>query len=134
MPVRTLFKSKIHRATVTQADLEYEGSITIDETLMKAANIVSWEEVHVWNVTCGTRLTTYAIPGPAHSGVICVNGAAAHLVHPRDVIIIATFAQYDESEVLAHAPTVVLVDGQNRIVDDRYREIPGPSTPVLSRY
>jgi len=130
MSTRTLFKSKIHRATVTQADLEYEGSLTIDAVLMRAADILPYEEVHVWDVTTGARLTTYAIEGPEHSGVICVNGAAAHLVHPGDVIIIATFAQYDMSEAVGHRPTVVLVDGSNRLVDAHHVETPGPARPA----
>lgn len=129
MNMRSLFKSKIHRATVTQANLEYEGSLTIDALLMRAADILPYEEVHVWDVTTGARLTTYAIEGPEHSGVICVNGAAAHLVHPGDVVIIATFAQYDAQEVAGHQPIVVLVDGRNRIVDDRHVETPGPALP-----
>lgn len=130
MSIRTLFKSKIHRATVTQANLEYEGSLTIDAKLMRAADIVPFEEVHVWDVTTGARLTTYAIEGPENSGVICVNGAAAHLVHPGDLVIIATFAQYPAAELAGHQPTVVLVDEGNRIVDERYIETPGPSRPV----
>ncbi len=130
MSTRSLFKSKIHRATVTQANLEYEGSLTIDAVLMRAADILPYEEVHVWDVTCGARLTTYAIEGPANSGVICVNGAAAHLIHPGDLVIIATFAQYEAQEAVGHQPTVVLVDGQNRIVDDRYVETPGPARPA----
>jgi len=130
MSFRTLFKSKIHRATVTQANLEYEGSLTIDAELMRAADILPFEEVHVWDVTCGSRLTTYAIEGPGHSGVICVNGAAAHLVHPGDLVIIATFAQYSAEEAVGHHPTIVLVDEGNRIVDEHYVETPGPARPA----
>lgn len=85
---RTIFKSKIHRARVTQAALDYEGSVTIDAALMEAANIASFEAVHIWNVTRGTRLVTYAIEGPRGSGTICINGAAAHLNQPGDVVII----------------------------------------------
>jgi aspartate 1-decarboxylase len=124
---RTLFKSKIHRATVTQADLHYEGSVTIDEDLMAAADVASYEAVHIWNVTRGTRLTTYAIAGPPGSGTICINGAAAHLNHPGDVVILATFAEVDEAEVASHEPVVVLVDERNRIVDRRAVEVPGPA-------
>jgi aspartate 1-decarboxylase len=124
---RTLFKSKIHRATVTQADLHYEGSVTIDQTLMAAADIASFEAVHIWNVTRGTRLTTYALEGPAGSGIICINGAAAHLNQPGDVVILATFAELEEAEVEEHAPIVVRVDGRNRIIERRAREIPGPA-------
>src|SRR5438552_663263 len=95
---RTLFKSKIHRATVTHADLDYEGSITIDAELMRAADIVPYEKVAVWNVTRGSRLETYAIEGGAGSGLVCVNGAAAHHNQPGDVVIIATFAELEEAE------------------------------------
>jgi aspartate 1-decarboxylase len=112
---RTLFKSKIHRATVTEADLDYEGSLTIDQDLMDAADILPYEEVHVWNVTRGTRLSTYAMVGERGSGTICINGAAAHHNKPGDVIIIATFAQIAESDARTHWPTVVLVDEKNRI-------------------
>jgi aspartate 1-decarboxylase len=123
---RNVFKSKIHRATVTQADLNYEGSVTIDEALMVAADIESFEAVHIWNVTRGTRLTTYALEGPAGSGIICINGAAAHLNQPGDVVILATFAEYDEEEITSHEPVVVLVDERNRIVERRAREVAGP--------
>lgn len=129
MNTRSLFKSKIHRATVTQANLEYEGSLTIDAVLMRAADILPYEEVHVWDVTTGARLTTYAIEGPGNSGVICVNGAAAHLVHPGDVVIIATFAQYAPLEAVGHRPTVVIVDAHNHLVNDQYVETPGPARP-----
>src|SRR5262252_4163983 len=99
---RTLFRSKIHRATVTQADLDYEGSITIDGALMRAADILPYERVHVWNRTNGSRLETYALEAPAGSGVICVNGAAAHHARPGDMVIIATFADVeDEAEARA---------------------------------
>jgi aspartate 1-decarboxylase len=112
---RVMFKSKIHRATVTEADLDYEGSVTIDASLMEAADIVAFERVDVWNVTRGTRLQTYAMVGPPDSGVVCINGAAAHLVKPGDLVIIATFADYEEAEARAHRPKVVLVDEKNRI-------------------
>jgi aspartate 1-decarboxylase len=123
---RSLFKSKIHLATVTQADLDYEGSITIDADLMRAADILPYERVHVWNRTNGSRLETYALEGQAGSGVICVNGAAAHHARPGDIVIIATFADV-EDEVVARGwtPTVVHVDGQNRIVPIE-GEVPGP--------
>ena len=123
---RTLFKSKIHRATVTHADLEYEGSVTIDRDLMVAADIVEHEQVHIWNVTRGTRLVTYTLRGDNDSGIICINGAAAHQAMPGDLVIIATFAEMDAREAAAHRPKVVLVDGQNRIVDGAAKEIPGP--------
>lgn len=123
---RTLFKSKIHRATVTHADLEYEGSVTIDRDLMLAADIVEHEQVHIWNVTSGTRLVTYALEGAPGSGEVCINGAAAHQAKPGDLVIIATFAEMDAEEAAAHRPKVVLVDGRNRIVDGAAKEIPGP--------
>jgi aspartate 1-decarboxylase len=124
---RTLFRSKIHLATVTQANLDYEGSITIDATLMRAADILPYEKVHIWNRTNGSRLETYALEGAAGSGVICVNGAAAHHARPGDIVIIATFAEAaDEIEARAWRPIVVHVDAQNRIVADRDGEVPGP--------
>ncbi len=123
---RTLFKSKIHRATVTQADLHYEGSVTIDVALMDAADIANYEAVHIWNVTRGTRLQTYAIEGPRGSGTICINGAAAHLNQPGDVVILATFAEVEEAEVRRHVPTVVLVDERNRVKEKR-AEVAGPA-------
>jgi aspartate 1-decarboxylase len=124
---RSMFKSKIHRATVTQADLDYEGSLTIDQDLLEAADILPYEEVHIWNVTRGTRLATYAMIGERGSGTICVNGAAAHLVKPGDIIIISTFAQVDDAEARGFRPRVVLVDAQNRIKDSAAVEIPGPA-------
>jgi aspartate 1-decarboxylase len=121
-----MFKSKIHRATVTQADLDYEGSITLDLDLLEAADIVPYEEVAVWNVTRGTRLATYAMEGARGSGVVCINGAAAHLVKPGDLVIIATFADVAEADVAAHRPRVVVVDAENRIKHADLKEIPGP--------
>src|ERR1700731_1297741 len=86
---RSMLKSKVHRATVTHADVDYEGSLTLDAQLLAAANILPYEEVHVWNVTRGTRLRTYAMVGEAGSGIVCVNGAAAHLAQPGDLVIVA---------------------------------------------
>ena len=129
---RSLFKSKIHRATVTHADLDYEGSVTIDEDLMAAAGIWEYEAVHVWNITRGTRLHTYAIKGQAGSGVICINGAAAHLNKPGDKVILATFSEMDEAEARAHVPKVVLVDAQNRVAVRGAVEIPGPARRVTA--
>ena len=123
---RTLFHSKIHRATVTQADLDYEGSVTIDAALMRAAQILPYEKVHIWNRTNGSRLETYALEGEEGSGVICVNGAAAHHATPGDMVIIATFAEMDEAEARAWKPIVVHVDAQNRIRPDLTDEVPGP--------
>jgi aspartate 1-decarboxylase len=121
-----IFKSKIHRATVTHADVQYEGSVTIDANLMQAANILPYEAVHVWNVTQGTRLSTYALEGEPGSGVVCVNGAAAHLNTPGDLVILATFAEMDPAEAQCHVPTVVRVDAANRPVGSD-AEIPGPA-------
>ena len=113
--MRTLLKSKIHRAHVTEADLDYEGSLTIDQDLMDAADIVKHEQVDVLDITNGARLTTYAISGPRGSGVICANGAAAHLVNPGDLVIIVSYGQYNEAEAKTHRPLVFLVDEENRI-------------------
>jgi aspartate 1-decarboxylase len=111
----TMCKSKIHRATVTQAELNYEGSITIDEALLKAADILPYEKVQVVDVDNGARLETYTYAGPAGSGTICLNGAAARLVHPGDKIIIISYADMEREEAERHAPRLVLVDGDNRI-------------------
>src|SRR5262245_50101890 len=100
--LRTLLKSKIHRATVVQAELHYVGSITIDRELMEAADIVEFEQVQIYDITNGNRLTTYAIGGERGSGMVCINGAAAHMVHPGDLIIIASYAQYSAAEVDVH--------------------------------
>jgi aspartate 1-decarboxylase len=122
-----MFKSKIHRATVTHADLAYEGSVTIDRDLMDAANILPHEAIHIWNVTRGTRLVTYALEGPRGSGAVCVNGAAAHLNRPGDLVILATFADMTAEEARAHVPSVVRVDEKNRILLDKTGpELPGP--------
>ncbi|HSN90097.1 MAG TPA: aspartate 1-decarboxylase [Anaeromyxobacteraceae bacterium] len=129
---RTLFRSKIHRATVTHADLDYEGSISIDEDLLDAAGILEYEAVHVWNITRGSRLQTYAIRGARGSGVICINGAAAHLNRPGDLVILATFAEMEESEARTHEPTVVLVDANNRIVSANAVEVAGPARRVTA--
>ncbi len=129
---RTFFKSKIHRATVTQADLDYEGSVSIDEDLLEAAGIWEYEAVHIWNITRGTRLQTYAIKGARGSGTICINGAAAHLMKPDDLVIIATFAELEESEARAHKPKVVLVDRQNKIVAKDVTEVAGPGRRVMA--
>lgn len=119
-----VFKSKIHRATVTHADLDYEGSVTIDAALLEAADILPYESVHIWNVTRGTRLVTYALEGPRGSGAVCVNGAAAHLNEPGDLVILATFAHMTREEARAHKPTVVRVDANNRPLDDAREEQP----------
>jgi aspartate 1-decarboxylase len=121
-----MFKSKIHRCTVTHADLDYEGSVTIDAELMRAADILPHEHVHVWNITRGTRVQTYALEGPSGSGVVCVNGAAAHQNSPGDLVIVATFAEYRADELAGYRPRIVLVDSDNRIVDGDHAETAGP--------
>lgn len=115
----TMFKSKIHRATVTEANLDYMGSITIDRELMKAADIMVNEKVQVVDVNNGARLETYAIPGGPGSGVVCLNGAAARLVQPGDTVIIISYAVMTREEAAEHRPTVVLVDGKNRVREVR---------------
>jgi aspartate 1-decarboxylase len=129
---RTMLGGKIHRATVTEACLEYEGSITVDADLLDAADIRPNESVHVWNVTNGARLTTYALVGERGSGVVCVNGAAAHHASPGDLVIIATFVSVPDSESAPWSPHVVFVDAENRIVEQRAEE-PGRSDAIIAR-
>jgi aspartate 1-decarboxylase len=124
-----MFLGKIHRAVVTHADLEYEGSCTIDADLLDAAGMLEHEELHIWNVTRGTRLMTYTLAGPRGSGVICINGAAAHLMKPNDLVILATFGEMDEAEARTHKPKVVRVDANNRIISYE-AERPGPEMPL----
>lgn len=112
---RIMFKSKIHRARVTQAELYYEGSITIDNDLMTRADILEYEKVQVVNVNNGNRFETYALRGEAGSGTICLNGAAARLGHVGDEVIIITYGEYDNAELEGHKPTIILVDEHNRI-------------------
>jgi aspartate 1-decarboxylase len=128
---RSMFKSKIHRATVTAADLNYEGSVTIDSELMAAADMLPYEEIHIWDVDNGSRLTTYILPGPRGSGAVCINGAAAQLVKPGHKVIMATFAVMSDSEARSYSPTVVLVDEHNRIVSDNHTEQPFKVSAVL---
>jgi aspartate 1-decarboxylase len=113
---RHLMKSKIHRATVTSADLHYEGSLTLDHDLMDAADLVPHEEIHVVNVNNGARFTTYVIPGARGSGVVQLNGAAARLGMPGDTVILIAYGVFDEAEVERHTPSVAFVDERNRIV------------------
>ena len=120
----SMFKSKIHRATVTEANIDYEGSLTVDQDLLDAANMLAWEEVHVWDIDNGARLVTYILPGPRGSGVVCVNGAAAHLVEPGHKVILATYAQMEEAEARKHRPMVILVDENNRIRETYHEERP----------
>ena len=114
---RTLLKSKIHRATVTEADLDYVGSIAIDPLLMAAADLVEHERVEIYNITNGERLATYAISGKRGAGEICINGAAAHKARAGDLVIIASYAEYDEAELAGHRPRLVFVDAENRIAE-----------------
>ena len=111
-----LLKSKIHRATVTEANLDYIGSISIDEALMEAANIQEFEAVHVLNISNGERLVTYVIKAPKNSGEICINGAAAHLAKKEDLVIIVAYCMLDQNQTTGHKPTVIHVDQNNRII------------------
>ena len=124
---RRMLRAKIHRATVTEANPDYEGSLTLPPALMEAADIREYEAIHVWNVTRGTRLETYAIAGVKESGRICVNGAAAHLAKPGDIIIVAAFSDVPESAVTGFRPTIVFVDGHNAVVRTG-TEVAGPHT------
>ena len=126
---RRMFLGKIHRAVVTHADLEYEGSVSIDADLLDAAGMLEHEEVHIWNVTRGTRIVTYTLAGPRGSGVICVNGAAAHQNKPGDLVILAVFGDMTEEEARAHVPKVVRVDADNRMLGME-PERPGPMMPL----
>lgn len=112
---RTMLKSKLHRVTVTHSELGYEGSCAIDEVLLEAANIREYEQINIYNVTNGERFTTYAIRAERNSGIISVNGAAAHKADPKDIIIIASYAVYNEIELEKFTPELVYVDDQNRI-------------------
>jgi aspartate 1-decarboxylase len=126
--LRTMMKSKIHRATVTQADLHYVGSVTVDEDLLDAADLLPGELVHIVDVTNGARLETYTIAGERGSGVLGINGAAARLVHPGDVVILIAYAQMDTEEARSFQPRVVFVDADNSIVgtgNDPAEALPG---------
>lgn len=128
--MRMMMKSKIHRATVTQADLHYVGSVTIDASLMEAADLLDGEQVAIVDVTNGARLETYAIAGEAGSGIIGINGAAARLVDPGDVVIIISYAAMDDAEARSFEPKIVHVDEKNRIVKlgtDAAEPVPGAS-------
>jgi aspartate 1-decarboxylase len=114
---RIMFKSKIHRATVTGANLNYEGSLTVDADLLEAAEILPYEQIHVWDVSNGARLVTYALPGPRGSGQVCVNGAGAHLVKPGDLVIVATYTLMSGRKAKRYEPTVVFVDEANKMRD-----------------
>src|SRR5512136_1063070 len=122
---RKMLRAKIHRAVVTDADLDYEGSLTLPPDLLEATDIKEYEAISVWNVTRGTRFETYAITGEKGSGRICVNGAAAHLASPGDLVIIACFSNVPEAEASSVRPVVVFVDDKNRAVRSDV-EVPGP--------
>ncbi|GAA5170010.1 aspartate 1-decarboxylase [Pseudonocardia eucalypti] len=117
MFTRNMLKSKIHRATVTQADLHYVGSVTVDQDLMDAADLLAGEHVHIVDITNGARLETYVIPGERGTGVIGINGAAAHLVHPGDLVILISYAAMDDATARTYRPRVVFVDADNRQVE-----------------
>jgi aspartate 1-decarboxylase len=126
--MRIMMKSKIHRATVTQADLHYVGSVAIDADLLDAADLLEGEQVAIVDITNGARIETYVIPAPRGSGVIGINGAAAHLVHPGDLVIIMNYGIFDEAEARALKPTVVHVDAHNRVLkigSDAAEPVPG---------
>ena len=126
--MRIMMKSKIHRATVTQADLHYVGSVTLDAALMEAADLLEGEQVAIVDITNGARIETYVIPGDRGSGVIGINGAAAHLVHPGDLIIIMSYAVVTDAEARAMQPHVVHVDEKNHVVkigNDPAEPVPG---------
>ncbi|MCW2616658.1 MAG: aspartate 1-decarboxylase [Frankiales bacterium] len=128
---RTMLKSKIHRATVTQADLHYVGSVTVDEDLMEAADLLAGEQVAIVDVTNGARLETYVIAGPRGTGVIGINGAAARLVHPGDLVILIAYGQMDDAEARRYEPRVVFVDADNRITGTGHD--PAEALPGLLR-
>jgi len=112
---RTMLKSKLHRVTVTHSELHYEGSCAIDDVLLEAANIKENEKIEIYNVTNGERFSTYAIRAESHSGIISTNGAAAHKAKPGDIVIIATYAQYEEAELASYQPDLIYVDDKNRM-------------------
>jgi len=132
--MRKMLKSKIHRATVTGADLHYVGSVTVDEDLLDAADLLPGEQVAIVDITNGARLETYVIPGRRGSGVIGINGAAAHLVHPGDLVILISYGQMDDTEARTYRPRVVHVDADNKVVDlstDPTTAAPGTAgTPI----
>jgi len=119
-----ILRGKIHRATVTGADVDYEGSITLDASLMEAANILPHQEVEVWDVTNGERLQTYAVPGAPSSGVVCINGAAARKIHVGDLVIVAAYGWLDDRDAAAWQPCIISVDERNQRVQ-RLRSVAG---------
>ncbi|MCU1609163.1 MAG: aspartate 1-decarboxylase [Pseudonocardiales bacterium] len=129
---RTMLKSKIHRATVTHADLHYVGSVTVDEDLMDAADLLAGERVAIVDVTNGARLETYVIPGARGTGVVGINGAAAHLVAPGDLVILIAYATMDEDESRQYLPRVVFVDADNRIVHQGHDPAHAPAGDLIA--
>ena len=132
MFARTMLKSKIHRATVTGADLHYVGSVTVDEDLMDAADLLAGERVAIVDVTNGARLETYVIPGARGTGVVGINGAAAHLVAPGDLVILIAYATMDEDESRQYLPRVVFVDADNRIVHQGHDPAHAPAGDLIA--
>jgi aspartate 1-decarboxylase len=130
---RTMLKSKIHRATVTQADLHYVGSVTVDEDLMEAADLLAGEQVAIVDVTNGARLETYVIPGERGTGVLGINGAAAHLIHPGDLVILIAYGQMDDAEARSYRPRVVHVNADNHILGTGFDPAEAFGDPSLSR-
>ena len=120
--MRIVLSSKIHRATVTDADIDYVGSISIDADLLEAAGINEWEKIHVLDVTNGSRLETYVVKAPAGSGQICVNGAAAHLVKPGNMVILVTYEGIASENISTHTPTIVHVNAKNEVVDISFEQ------------
>jgi aspartate 1-decarboxylase len=127
---RVMLQGKVHRATVTDADINYEGSLTLDAELMEAAGMLPYEQVHVLDIDNGARLVTYLITGQRGSGQVCINGAAARLVAPGDKVIIVSYAEMEEAEARAHQPKVVLVDAANRPITAGHREQGAASRPA----
>ena len=128
--LREMLRAKVHRATVTETNVHYEGSLTLDASLMQAAGMLPYERIDVYNADSGARFSTYLIPGEAGSGVACVNGAAAHLARPGERVIIAAYAALTEAEIQSHRPTVVLVDAHNRVKEIRHEIVAGTEVPV----
>ncbi|MEZ0068839.1 aspartate 1-decarboxylase [Streptacidiphilus sp. MAP12-20] len=131
--IRTMLKSKIHRATVTQADLHYVGSVTVDEDLLDAADILPGELVHIVDIDNGARLETYTIAGARGTGVIGINGAAARLVHPGDLVILIAYGQMEDAEARAYTPRIVFVDRENRITHTGADAAAAPEGSGLTR-
>lgn len=128
--LREMLRAKVHRATVTETNVNYEGSLTLDSGLMEAAGMLPYERIDVYNADSGARFSTYLIPGPAGSGVVCVNGAAAHLARAGERIIIAAYATLSEKEIATHRPLVVLVDRANQVKEIRREVMAGSQVPA----